>query len=95
MVRRLAIVLGLVGMSVLAAGCSFGSRALGSFGGCDTCGSSIGSQARTYSRTWARGMQHQQEFIDTYFLNYDVNDPYRCECPIYDYCDTCGNCVCK
>jgi hypothetical protein len=48
------------------------------------------AQFKSYARTWARDAQHQQEFFDTYFLNYDVNDPYRCDCPIYDYCPSYG-----
>jgi hypothetical protein len=88
--HRLGIVVALLVVLGVSAGCSWGSHALGGVGGCNSCRYETGSQTCSYARTWARGAQHQQEFLDTYFLNYDVNDPYRCDCPIYDYCP-CGS----
>ena len=26
---------------------------------------------------WARDTRKNERFVDTYFLNYDINDPYR------------------
>jgi hypothetical protein len=85
MVRRLAIVFMLVGSLAFTAGCSVGSQALGVIGCCPPRDTAC-QQVRTYARVWSRDMQKQQQFIDTYFFNYDVNDPYRCDCPMYDYC---------
>ena len=25
-------------------------------------------------------MRHQERFVDQYFFNYDINDPYRGDC---------------
>jgi len=87
--RRLGALIVLLGLVVVLGACSAGSAALGRVGGCGQA--NLGTQVPTYFRTWARDAQYQQEFIDTYFLNYDVNDPYRCECPTYDYCSMgCG-----
>jgi hypothetical protein len=92
MLRRLAVWVGLLAVVGASAGCSWGAHALGSFGGCESCRYETGSQTCSYARSWARNAQYQQQFLDTYFLNYDVNDPYRCDCPIYDYCSCGGGC---
>jgi hypothetical protein len=88
MFRRLGVLVALLGIATVASGCmTQGSQALGAASGCSSyggCGG--GSQFKSYARTWSRDMQRQQQFIDTYFFNYDVNDPYRCTCPVYDYC---------
>jgi hypothetical protein len=91
MVRRLAVLMGVLVLVTGLAGCYTGSRALGSVSGCNSV--TLGSPVCTYARAWSRNMWHQQQFIDQYFLNYDVNDPYRCDCPIYDYCP-CGTGYC-
>jgi hypothetical protein len=89
MLRRLGVFVALLGIAGASAGCmSQGSQALGAASGCSSygCRGSSGSQFKSYARQWSRDMQNQQQFVDTYFLNYDVNDPYRCTCPVYDYC---------
>lgn len=86
MVRRLGVLFGLLGLVATSGGCYWGSQALGSVGGCRP--TSGGSPTTAYARTWSRDMQSQQQFIDQYFFNYDVNNPYRCDCPVYDYCPT-------
>jgi hypothetical protein len=91
MVRRLGIVFALVVVVTGLAGCYGISRGLGAVGGCDSI--TLGSPTCAYARAWSRNAWHQQQFIDQYFLNYDVNDPYRCDCPIYDYCP-CGSGSC-
>jgi hypothetical protein len=93
MLHRLGLAVALIAVVAVSAGCTFGSKMLGSVSGCDVCRNSTGSQACSYARSWSRAMNNQQQFIDEYFLLYDVNDPYRCDCPIYDYCP-CGSCGC-
>src|SRR5687768_579763 len=92
MVRRLGVLMGVLVLVTGLSGCLYtGSRALGSVSGCNSV--TLGSPTCSYTRAWSRNMWHQQQFVDQYFLNYDVNDPYRCDCPIYDYCP-CGTSYC-
>ncbi len=91
MVRRIGVLFGVLVLVSGLSGCYTESRALGSVGGCRSI--TTGSPACSYARAWSRVSYHQQEFIDQYFLLYDHNDPYRCDCPIYDYCP-CGSGSC-
>jgi hypothetical protein len=89
MVRRLFVLVAVLGLVAVTAGCAQMSQAAGGVAGCRGAGCGGGAtsaQFKSYARQWSRDLQHQQEFIDTYFLNHDVNDPYRCTCPVYDYC---------
>ena len=53
--------------------------------GCSTCkscssgGSFLHCEKPCYGRAWQKNANNIMEFTDTYFLNYDKYDPYRCD----------------
>lgn len=77
MLKRLCLVLGLAALVVSLSGCCGGASAfVESVGGCCP----VQAPPKRILCHQARQMRLQQEFLDTYFLNYDVHDPYRGDC---------------
>ena len=83
MFKRAFLGLGLAVLLVSATGCRWAAPALEDFGrqGCGPCGD---SKTKMMIRQEARNARHQEEFIDTYFWNYDIHDPYRGDYEILD-----------
>ena len=92
MIKRLGLVFGFMAVLVLFGGCRFLAPVAESWGGCP-CGAHgvcccpsncdtnfCDTKTRAMWRQWGRCMRKQERFIDTYFFNYDINDPYRGDC---------------
>ena len=84
MVKRLCLIAGLLLVVSAMPGCRLGAPILEDMGGCPySChGTSCDTKTRAILREWGRDARHQERFIDTYFLNYDINDPYRGDCVV-------------
>ena len=76
MLKRMALAAGLVLAGVSATGCRIAAPAFESAGGYTHCGQ-CDSKTKMILRQQGRNARHVEEFMDTYFLNYDINDPYR------------------
>jgi hypothetical protein len=64
-------------------GCRFGAPLLEDLGGCPGCGGSAcapDTKTKAILRQQARNAREQERFIDQYFFNYDIHDPYRGDC---------------
>jgi hypothetical protein len=62
MLKRLLLVVGLIGVLVTTGCC-----------GCLRC------ESPCYGRNLCRHGRQMVDFLDVYFVNYDRNDPYRCD----------------
>ncbi len=82
--KRLSLVVGLVLVLGMVSGCRFIAPPLESMGGCPySChGTACDTKTRAVLREWGRDARAGEQFIDTYFLNYNVNDPYRGDCVV-------------
>ncbi len=82
MFKRLLLVAGLVMMVSGLAGCRFFAPLAEDIGGCPTAchGSQCDTKTKAIIRGWGRDARCGEQFIDQYFLNYDIHDPYRGDC---------------
>ena len=80
--KRLSLVAALVLVLGMASGCRWIAPPLESAGGCPySChGTACDSKSKAILREWGRDARRGEQFIDQYFLNYDINDPYRGDC---------------
>lgn len=89
MLKQVALVAGLVVTGLVASGCRVIAPGLEEVSGYSPCGGCT-TKTQMIMRQQARGARNVEEFVDTYFLNYDINDPYRGDFKVLDgrYC--CG-----
>jgi hypothetical protein len=85
MVKRFALVMLLVGAGLATSGCRFVAPVLEEAGGCGCnrgCGDACApdTKSKAMLRQWGADARRNEQFIDTYFFNYDINDPYRGDC---------------
>jgi hypothetical protein len=81
MVKGIVLAALLVTSMVAFGGCRLAAPALESVGGAECGPSSVGpSKTQMILRQWGRDQRSNERFVDNYFLNYDVNDPYRGDC---------------
>lgn len=95
MIKQLALAAGLLVAMVSTTGCRVGAPLLEEVGGYSPCGGCT-TKTQMIIRQQARGGRNIEEFVDTYFLNYDIHDPYRGDYRVLDgrYCCESTNC-CK
>ncbi len=90
MLKQLLLVAGIVGSGLLMQGCRVAAPVLedmgGSSPGCSTC-NDCDTKTKMMIRQQARSARNVEEFVDTYFFNYNVHDPYRGDYRVLD-----GNC---
>jgi len=75
MVKRLSLVLLLLMVGVAFSACHAVEPALNSMSGVGS--SANASHADMILRQWGADAKRNERLYDNYFLNYDVNDPYR------------------
>ena len=75
----LAILL-LVTVGLAFGGCRVMRPALSELGGAQCYKQGGPSKTSMIVRQWERGAAKNERFVDQYFLNYDINDPYRGDC---------------
>ncbi|MFV1959632.1 MAG: hypothetical protein ACC662_09500 [Planctomycetota bacterium] len=82
MVKSLLLVAGFMMLVGGLGGCRLAAAALESVGGCPYPSHGAGHDTKTKAmfRQWGHDARSGEQFIDQYFLNYDVNDPYRGSC---------------
>ncbi len=81
MVKRLSLVMLLAFVGLGVSGCRFAAPALEEAGGCGRAGGCRGdSKSKAILRQWGQDARKNERFVDNYFLNYDINDPYRGDC---------------
>ena len=78
--RAACVVLLLVTVGLAFGGCRAVAPALEGISGADCCEQAGPSKENMIVRQWARDTRKNERFVDTYFLNYDINDPYRGDC---------------
>jgi hypothetical protein len=79
--KRTSLAILLLAAVFTVGGCRLGAPVLESAGGANCGGNRCGpSKSQMLLRNWGRDARKQEQFIDQYFLNYDVNDPYRGDC---------------
>ena len=81
MSKRLLMVLVVLMAGSLVGGCRFASPALEALSG-SGC-----TKTQQIIRHQARNARKGEAFIDQYFLNYAINDPYRGDLFALDGCD--------
>jgi hypothetical protein len=88
MVKRFALVVFVLG-SIALSGCRFVAPVFEEAGGCGRaggCGCPGGAgcgpdtKSKAMLRQWGADARRNEQFVDTYFFNYDINDPYRGDC---------------
>ena len=79
--KRTSLAILLLAAVFTVGGCRFGAPILESTGGAN-CGTNRCGPSKTQMilRNWGRDARKNEQFVDQYFLNYDVNDPYRGDC---------------
>jgi hypothetical protein len=81
MLKRLSLMVGLIAALGAFGGCRFVAPVAESVGGCPPGSSaSMGQKNKAIMRQWGRDLRKGERFVDQYFLNYDINDPYRGDC---------------
>ena len=85
MLKRAFLTLGLAAILASATGCRWTATAMEDWGRSD-CGPCDCSKSKMMWRQQARNQRHIEEFVDTYFWNYDVHDPYRGDYVVLDGC---------
>ena len=75
----LAILL-LVSVGLAFGGCRIVRPPLQELGGAGCYKQAGPSKTSMIVRQWERDSGHNERFVDKYFLNYDINDPYRGDC---------------
>ena len=83
MLKQVALVAGLVVAGLAASGCRVVAPGLEEVSGYSAGGGST-TKTQMILRQQARGARNVEEFVDTYFLNYDSNDPYRGDFTVLD-----------
>ena len=90
MLKRLCLVLALVMLAMPISACRFIAPALEDIGGYGACNDGCTTKTDLIVRQWARDARRGEEFGDTYFLNYDRNDPYRGDFYVLDGSGCCS-----
>lgn len=88
MLKQIALVAGLVGAGLALSGCRVAAPALEDVGGYSQCGQ-CDTKTKMIIRQQARGARNVEEFVDTYFLNYNIHDPYRGDYRVLDGSGCC------
>jgi hypothetical protein len=88
MLTRIALAAGLALAVMTATGCRLAAPAFESAGGYNHPGQ-CDSKTKMILRQQGRNSRHIEEFVDTYFLNYDINDPYRGDILVLDGSGCC------
>lgn len=80
--KRLLLVAALVIAANLLGGCRFAAPVFEDLGGCPSACHMGGCDTKTKAmfRQWGSDARCGEQFIDQYFLNYDIHDPYRGDC---------------
>ncbi len=84
MQKRLALVFALMLGSPLLGGCRFAAPVLEDVGGCPySCHmGACDTKTKAMLRQWGADARRNERFIDEYFFNYDIHDPYRGDCVV-------------
>jgi hypothetical protein len=87
MLKQVALVASLALVGLASSGCRVAAPALEEVGGYSPCGGCT-TKTQMIVRQQARSARNVEEFMDTYFLNYDIHDPYRGDYKVLDgrYC---------
>lgn len=87
MLKQIALVAGLVVAGLASSGCRVAAPVLEDMGGYSPCGGCT-TKTQMILRQQGRSARNVEEFVDTYFLNYDIHDPYRGDLKVLDgrYC---------
>ena len=87
MLKQIALVAGLVVAGLASSGCRVAAPVLEDMGGYSPCGGCT-TKTQMILRQQGRSARNVEEFVDTYFLNYDIHDPYRGDLTVLDgrYC---------
>jgi hypothetical protein len=87
MLKQIALVAGLVVAGLASSGCRVAAPVLEDVGGYSPCGGCT-TKTQMILRQQGRSARNVEEFVDTYFLNYDIHDPYRGDLKVLDgrYC---------
>jgi hypothetical protein len=84
MIKQLALAAGLLTALISTTGCmgmvGSGLESVGGYGACSGCT----SKGQMIIRQQARNARNIEEFVDTYFWNYDIHDPYRGDLKVLD-----------
>ena len=88
MLTRMALAAGLLLAGVVSTGCRVAAPAFESAGGYSGCGQ-CDSKTKMILRQQGRNSRHIEEFVDTYFWNYDIHDPYRGDYLVLDGSGCC------
>ncbi len=83
MLKNIALVAGLAVAGLALSGCRMGATVLEEVGG-STATSGPSTKTQMLLRQQARGARNVEEFVDTYFWNYDIHDPYRADFKVLD-----------
>ena len=88
MLKQIALAAGLIVAGLSSTGCRVVAPALEDAGGYSQCGQ-CDSKSKMITRQQARSARGVEEFVDTYFLNYDIHDPYRADYLVLDGSGCC------
>lgn len=88
MLKRLSVVLVLLTLAAPMGACRFAAPAFEEVGGYGGCGDCM-TKTKLILRQQGRHARMGEEFVDTYLLNYDRNDPYRADYYVLDGQDCC------
>lgn len=83
MLKNIALVAGLAVAGLALSGCRMGAAALEEVGGSTATGGPA-TKTQLLMRQQARSARNVEEFVDTYFWNYDIHDPYRADFKVLD-----------
>lgn len=89
MLKQIALVAGLVVAGLASSGCRVAAPVLEDAGGYSPCGGCT-TKTQMILRQQGRSARNIEEFVDTYFLNYDIHDPYRGDLKVLDGRSCCG-----
>ena len=81
MAKGISLAVILLASAFFVGGCRFAAPVLEGVGGANCHGCTGGpSKSSMIVRNWARDARKNERLVDQYFLNYDINDPYRGDC---------------
>jgi len=79
--KRTSLAILLLAAVFTVGGCRVIAPGLESIGGANcACNHAGPTKAQMILRQWGRDARKNEQFIDQYALNYDINDPYRGDC---------------
>lgn len=88
MLKQIALTAGLIVAGLASTGCRAVAPALEDVGGYSNCGG-CDTKTKMIVRQQARNARGVEEFVDTYFLNYNIHDPYRGDYRVLDGSGCC------